>query len=195
MPSEALIHALKDALEALDAAQVPEDLREVAFARALDNLIGTPARTAGTDTSVAEGSAGGPSGEADGPVANIASRLNIDVSTASRVFDVDEDGVHLVVPRGRFETSKLAATRQVAQLVVAARRAAGLDQEWTSAEHVRRTADDKGVLDSPNFAKALADLDGQGMRIRGERQNREIKINDAGFEAAGKVAEQLVGEE
>lgn len=61
--------------------------------------------------------------------------------------------------------------------------------------HVRRTADDKGVLDSPNFAKALADLDGQGMRIRGERQNREIKINDAGFEAAGKVAEQLVGEE
>lgn len=195
MPSEALIHALKDALEALDAAQVPEDLREVAFARALDNLIGTPARTAGTDTSVAEGSAGGPSGEADGPVANIASRLNIDVSTASRVFDVDEDGVHLVVPRGRFETSKLAATRQVAQLVVAARRAAGLDQEWTSAEHVRRTADDKGVLDSTNFAKALADLDGQGMRIRGERQNREIKINDAGFEAAGKVAEQLVGEE
>ena len=62
-------------------------------------------------------------------------------------------------------------------------------------EEVRRVADTKGVFDSPNFARHVVALDGNGMRIRGERAGREIKVNDAGFEAAGELAMRLLVEE
>ena len=40
MAQSALIQVLKDAVEAIDEAKVPEPLREAAFVRAVDHLLG-----------------------------------------------------------------------------------------------------------------------------------------------------------
>lgn len=200
MTSHELTQAMKDALAIIEGAGVPEDLREVAFVRALDQLLGTSpvlTRTPGGDAEtsgaeIREDQRLEPPGD---PLTKIAHKLGIDANVASRVFDIEENDVYLISARGRFPRAKLSATQQVATLVAAARQAAEFDVGWTPASAVRTIADQKGVLDSSNFGQAIAGLSDQGMRLRGSGRTREIKVLDTGFEAAGALARELAGGE
>jgi hypothetical protein len=202
MSTDTLTQAFKDALAAMEAAQVPDDLRETAFVRALDHLLGgaTVAPPAGyveaRDESpvgrVADGGTAAVGG--DDAIGRIARRLHVDRAVAGRVFDVDDEGVHLLVPRSRFDAAAKTATQEVATLIVASRQAAGIDEEWTTVSEIKRHAEQKGVLDPGNFSRAIQPLDGNGMRIRGNPRSREIKMNDAGFEAAGQLVLRVAAE-
>lgn len=199
MAGDRLADALKEALAAVEEAGIPDELREVAFAAALEHLL--PRGAAGLHTEQQQQPDGAPPPapaeraqvRGDDPIAKIARRLQIDATEAGRVFDVDEEGVHVIVQRARLADSRLGATQQIAQLVAAARQAAGLDEGWTSVDTVRKAVEQKGVLDAPNFARALNALDGQGLRLRGQRGNRELKMHDTGFEAAGELVRDLAG--
>jgi hypothetical protein len=198
MSQARLVEALKNAVAVVDDAKVPNDLREAAFVRALDELLGRISPIARPSSEQVDRASEAPTSVAvddDGGVGRIAKRLHIGTELAARIFDVDEDGLHLLSPRSAFDTKRLTATQQVATLVVAGRQAAISDEGWTEAADVRAVADKKGVLDPANFAKAINALDGQGMRIRGNPRNREIKMNDHGFELAGQLAARLVNED
>jgi len=190
--ASSLVDALREAVRAVDEADVPADLRPAAFdiaARAL--LAGQPQ----TPTRTPErplGEAPGRSAESSSTSA-ISRRFRVDDELVTRVFDVDEDGVHVLLSRSRFDSTKRGATQEVARLVVAARQALGLE-EWTPVDIVRAACDERGVLDPTNFGKALGGL-GEGFRLRGPTRKREIKVNNVGYEAAGEIVKRITSED
>ena len=179
---EELVDLLRKAADAVDQADVPPDLRGIAYSRALDRL--------GVDA------ANGRNGARNGVVATcpqielIAHKLGVDAERVARVVDVDDDGLHLTVPRSALPPVKLEAMQEIARLVSAARQAAGLDGEYTPLARIRDACDKRGVLDR-NFSSAMQRLDGDGMRFRGPSRGREVKVNAAGYEAAGAIVRRL----
>jgi hypothetical protein len=199
---ESLTVRLRAAVQAVEAAGVPDDLREIAFARALDATLG-PATPYVAPAVASAHPADGPSPTsqphapttADRPLATLARKLGIEEATAARVYDLDDDGLHLVAGPARFDSRVTAAMEQIARLVVAGRQAAGLDEEWTSADQIRVACEDRGRYSDSNFATYVKRLDGDGFRIRGNGRNREFKANAIGFEHTGELVAQLAGQE
>jgi hypothetical protein len=190
-PPEQLVSTLRGAVAAVEAAGVPEDLRPAAFSKAFEHIAGgAPSAQAGR-----EALGGADAGDVDrgDAVGRIATKLGLDAEVVSRVFDVDDEGVHLTVPRSALDDSKRTAMREVARLISAARQAAGLDEEYTPLATIREACDDRGVLNSPNFAAAMQALDGDGMRFRGPSASREVKVNAAGYEKAADIVRRIAG--
>jgi hypothetical protein len=127
----------------------------------------------------------------------IATKLGVELHEVRDVFDVDEDGVHVLPVPGRFADTKKAATVEVGTLIIAGRQAIGADETgWTSQDIVRGAADAKGVLDEGNFSKAITALESRGIRLRkSSGRGREAKMNDRGFAAAGELVRRLAPQE
>jgi hypothetical protein len=194
-PSALLVDALNASLAAVDAAAIPPELRPIAFSKSFDFLTGANAVTpAGTSSPLDDGDGGGGGGadSTSDPVAKIAGKLGVGAELVSRVYDVDEEGVHLMVGRSALDDRKRFAMQEVARLIIAGRQALGLE-EFTSSKTIRDACEDRGVLDSGNFAVALAGLDGKGVRLRGSGAGREGKMNAAGYEAAADDVKRLAG--
>lgn len=197
-PPKTLPNVLSEVLAALDAADVPEDLREIAFAKAFDHAAGasrapsTPGAPSSVDSQSGGGSGTTPT-DRDTAIARIAGKLAVTAEQAAEVFDVDQDGVHLTVPHAAFDSRKRTAMQQVMRVVAAARQAIELE-EFTTTKVLRAACEDRGVLDSGNFASALAAIDGDGVRVKGAGTSREIKLNAKGYSVAGEIVKQLAGE-
>jgi hypothetical protein len=192
--SKALPEVLKEVLAALDAANVPDDLRAVAFAKAFDHTAGVSgaAWTPGPPSSEDSGGGGEKPANSGTAIARIADKLAVTEEQAAHVFDIDEDGVHLTVPHAAFDSKKRTAMQQVMRAVAAARQAIDLE-EFTATKVLRAACEDRGVLDSGNFASALAGIDGDGVRVKGSGPSREIKLNAKGYAMAGEIVKQLSG--
>jgi hypothetical protein len=191
-----LVAAYRSALSSIDAAAVPTELREVAFVEGLRFLLpgGSPTRTGGgvsdgAGSSTGGGTPGGSVTPADrGGLAAIAKRLHVDGRQVERVYDVDDDGVHLTMQRAALDAKKSQAMVEVTYLIVAARQALRLE-EWTGISAIRAACDSRGVLDSSNFARAVHDL--EGIRFRGDGAKRAAKMNQAGFEKAAAIVARI----
>ena len=127
------------------------------------------------------------------PLGKIAAKFHVDVQTVERFFEVDDDGVHLLIPTRSLSSKKQQATQEVAYLVAAGRQAIGLE-EFTGWKTIRDTCENRGVPDSSNFGLAMGKLDGDGLRIKGKGGCRELKINAAGYEKAGEIITRMAGE-
>ncbi len=181
------VEALKAALAVLDEADVPEDLREVAFNRLLDQYLGAPRpQGGGGDTRIPVPPISTNQGSAIG---KIATKLDIDQAVIEQVFDEDEDGVHLNISRFRLDNQKKTAAQEVARLVAAGRQASE-QEEWTSLAVIGEVADSLDVKDS-NFSKHMTAMKGDGLRIRGTGGQREAKVNAVGFEAASSIVRRV----
>jgi hypothetical protein len=189
-PQEHLVSALQDAVAAVDAAGVPEDLRPAAFSKAFDRISGDPPPVRDR---AAHGATTPDSDRVDDAIGRIAHKLRLESEVVGRVFDVDTDGVHLTVPRSALPSTRQDAMQEVARLIPAARQAAGIDDEYTALAAVRDACDNRGVLDAHNFARAMQPLDGDGMRFRGPSRSREVKVNAAGYETAADIVRRLAG--
>ncbi len=124
-------------------------------------------------------------------MAKLAAKLGVETTTAERVFDIDEDGLHLIVAPSKLGPTTKEAILQIARLVVAGRQAAGLDAEWTASAVVRAVCEDRGKADPSNFSAHIKTLDGNGFRIKGSGAQREFKANATGFEQAGALLTEL----
>ncbi len=187
-----LTDILRNVMASLDEANVPDDLRQVAFAKAFDLIAGVPVALPGSPPPalLVNPPAGG-SGDGRGDaIGGIATRLGITPLQAGQVFDVDGEGVHLTVSPSAFNAKKRFAMQEVIRVMSAARQALELE-EFTPTSELRRVCEDRGVLDSGNFSSALSGLDGDGLRLRGSGAAREVKLNARGFEKAGEVAKRL----
>jgi hypothetical protein len=186
---EMIANVLRSAHQAVEAAEVPEDLRIPAFETAAALLqpssqvpVGAPNPSLGVL----------PAG--DSPAASkAAQKLRVEKSLLSRVLDFDEDGVHVIVQRSKLARTKAEAIQQVATLVVAGRQATGIDPDgWTQQSHVRDATEALGVDDPKNFATHLKRVN--GIRSRGSGKTGELKMNAVGFEAAADLIRQLAAE-
>jgi len=160
--SDRLVVALREAVQAIDAAKVPAKLQEIAFAKSLDHLLGTPSQPSQPREQGAQRE-DQPDTSSDGALGRIAAKLGVTGAVAERVFEVDGGEVHLLVSRKVLGKSGLAAMREVAYLIAASRQAAGLEDE-TASNTIRQACERFGVLDPNNFGKAIKEVDGEGLR-------------------------------
>ena len=183
-----VVQAVKSALSALDEGGVPKELREVAFKRLLDEYLGgQPAGSRNDRTTAPDGDHNG--GGDGSELERIATKLGVDQAQIEQVFDADEHGIHLNVSRSRLDSKTKGAAQEVARLVAAGRQAGG-QEEWTPLEAIGDAADDPDVKDS-NFSKHMTAMGGDGLRVRGSGRQREIKLNNVGFEAAAAIVRRV----
>jgi hypothetical protein len=179
------IERLKAAVAAVQEAGVPTELRPAAFEAVLSWGVDPPQASTGggeADTSVG--------GVVPNGLEGIAAKLELKPTHTAQVFDVDDEGVHLTIKRARLSGTKKVAQQEVTYLIVAGRQAAGIE-EWTSTKDVIEVIHDRGVHDT-NVSKAIAALDGDGLRFRGAKSQREIKMNAMGFSKAADIVRRLV---
>lgn len=181
---EPIVQRITMALKAVEEAQVPSDLRAIAFAHALENS-GDPSKPA-----PAPARPNSPEDEA-GLLDSISRRVGADQHVVSRLFEERDGEVHLTVGKAQLPNgeSKAASMRDVALLVAAGRQAAGLE-EFTPTSLIRRECDELGVLDSSNFSVEVARL---GLRTRGGPKSKEVHANRHQMEAAGEMMTRIVG--
>jgi hypothetical protein len=193
--SNRLVVALREAAEAIAAAKVPAKLHEIAFAKSLDHLLGTPPQASQSAQSADLGRS--PKHPQDsnqgGALGKIAAKLKIGSVIAERVFAVDGDEVHLGVARKALADSRKAATQEIAYLIAAGRQASGLE-EITAASVIRDVCEQVGVLDGNNYGAAIRELQGHGFLIKGSGNSRELKINQVGYEKASEIVTRITSE-
>jgi hypothetical protein len=187
-----VVEKLEMAVAAVEAAKVPQDLREVAFKAALGAVgivsIEKERSPIPEPSSSRSGDAGQGSADHRGPVAAIASKLKRDFNTVEQVFDIDDEGVHLLAGRGNLNEVQATAQQEVALLVLAGWQGAG-KEEWTKISRVRDAANDLGVMDGA-FASRIEKMRGP-VRMKGDARNRELKLNSPGFEAAADLIDRI----
>jgi len=122
-------------------------------------------------------------------VGKIAAKLELDPDMVGRVYDVDEDGVHLTVKRDSLSETKKFAQQEITYLLVGGRQAVGLE-DWTPTKTVLDATHDRGVHDT-NVSKAVSALDGDGFRFRGSSGKREMKINAVGYTKASEIVKRI----
>jgi hypothetical protein len=193
---EILIKVLED----LDAAEVPEDLREVAFTIGINTLLGAtpqapaPQQPAGSSSRPDEVTfpAQGTAPTADSPGAQLSARLGVPYEDVIEVFNFGDKGPELVIGSGRLPSQVAAATKEIAVLIAAARQGIGLE-EWTAFGDIRDVCATYGRLDSANFASTMKELESYfGFRSPSPRK-REVKLNRPGWERASELVMRLVG--
>jgi hypothetical protein len=189
------------ALADVDALGVSGDDRTIileALLRArLDGFAPAAAPVQATQIPDGGGGAGGHGDRLqvqDGDVlGKIAAGLKIDRDAVELVYALQDGEPNVVVSAKKIASNKSLGTRQLGQLVAAARQIAGLD-EWTGAGTIRPVAFDYGRLDPSNFAASLQQMDDVAL-IRGKGQQREVKITKPGLESTGDLVKSLIGGE
>jgi hypothetical protein len=169
-------------------ADGPDDLGVAAFMAAwggvsLDNWASFPDTAWPYSAPQGEGSSGGASAN------QLSNALKIPDEAVAQVFDIDDEGVHLVIQRSKLDDTKKKAQQEVAYLILAARRII-LREEWTSIKVIADLAHEMGVHDS-NFSKGISAIGGDGVRIRGDKARRELKINQVGIEKAATIITRI----
>jgi len=192
---DALIEVLAD----IEAAKVPDDLRETAFAMGLDLKLGLvkarPTLPAGatvmeTQPPSADGQPKLLASGTGGAAAALASRLGVSVEDIGEVFDFDGSDPDLIVGTGKLSSGAAAATKEIAVLIAAARQATG--EEWTPFAEIRAVADQYGKLDSANFASTMKELEDYFSFRSPSPRKREVKLNRPGWERASALVATLV---
>ena len=120
--------------------------------------------------------------------AAIARYLHIQPDEVEDLFDVSELEPLLRMSSKNLSTSKSAATREIALLVLAGRTAMALD---TGTHHIRDAAERHHRLDPANFIKTLEAMETVGLRGAPESPNRLVRLKVVGIEAARKLAAKL----
>lgn len=182
---------LKEAAEAVAAADLPKELQHVAFGKVVDLLAGT--NKVGLASKKPEpGPTSGrlkPSSDPDDPLQLMADKLKVEVDVIGEIFEAEDGNVKLTIAPSKLEASKSSGTKQIAVLLAAARQAAGIE-EWTETKTIREVANDYGKVDSPNFAASIGEL-GDYFSFSGTGKSRSLKMRKAGFEHAADMIKSL----
>lgn len=195
----AVADILAEAIAAVNAADVPPELKEAAFSKAVDVIMARhTAETSGQmETGESNHAAPAPPPRAAAITAGdlvglIATRLRMDRETVAEVFDVADGKIDVIVPPRKLAPGKAPATKQLATLVAAARQGADIE-EWTEADEIRRFVEDFKRYDSANFASTLKEMD-DIFRIRQTGRKISVKLGRPGWNRAAELVATLAGE-
>jgi hypothetical protein len=187
---------LREAAAAVDAAGVPDDLRPVAFGKAVDLITGITLSTRHDegdpakrqDRSSTKGKARAPSGS---PLDKIAGKFDIGLDVVDEAFEAEDGTPKLTLPRAKLAKSAKSATQQIALLVSAARQAAEIET-WTDADTIRDAVEGYGKLNTANFAAYVSELE-DDFSFSGKGKSRRVKVRRDGFASAGALTKKLLG--
>jgi hypothetical protein len=189
---------LRTALQAVDHAGTPKELRGEALRGIIPLLAGTdsaaprPRLPAEEDRGATGGAqaASGSSGSA--MLDKVAAGLEIDPRRIHYLF-VEEDGVPVLkIKASSLPASKSAAAVDIAHLVMAARQLSGVD-DYTEGDVLREAAKRYGRFDSANFGSSMKSLD-HLVSTQGKGAATKRKLTIPGIEAAGELAAKYLGD-
>ena len=181
---------LAGAVKAVTDAKVPDDLKSVAFERAVDLLAGRlpPAATPSIAAAVVTPD---PVASVAARLDRVAARLGLPHDVVEAVYAEGRDGLHVNVKPDRLSRSKSAGARELAMLVAAMHQAES--DEPTSADEIRRVVEDYNRYDQPNFASSLVALKGPFL-VSGPSRARTFKLTRPGWAEAAKLVSRLAEE-
>lgn len=191
MSPEQVNEVLAKALSAIEEADIPDDLREAAFKRAVDLLTaGVPSTPSGATAPPPPAAQVEHEGDAsEDPLAKIAEGLGVRLAAVRSVYRVRNGDLELEIAPRALSESRAQATREIAYLLITARQLAGFDDEETSTETIRAAAQDFGKYDSPNFSRHLSPLRNElRSTSTGFRSNRAVQ--ETAKELIHKMAEE-----
>lgn len=194
---EAVTDILVEAIAAVNAADVPTELKEVAFSKAVDLIMARRTAEASPRMETADaGSVALPMPAraaralpADDTIGRIAARLRMDRDTVAQVFDETDGKIDIIVAPRKLASGKAPATKQLATLVAAARQAADVE-EWTDADEIRRFVEDFKRYDSANFASTLKEMD-DIFRVKQNGRKISVKLGRSGWDRAAELVATL----
>jgi hypothetical protein len=183
---------LRRAIETVDDAGVPDDLRPAAFSAVVSLLTGQVPINGKPEAAKVGGTLLGAPGD-DDPLTRIATALSVDIETVKSIYHDTGSDLDLVVSNSKLPTQKAVATREIALLVTAGRQLGGYDDEYTSLEHIRRQCEEHKRLDGPNFTKALVQF--EPLTLKGKGRSRAARLSRPGREQARELILRLSGAE
>lgn len=193
MDPGAVKDVLSKARQLLDDASLPDDLRAVAFGKAVE-LLSMGVGAAGKDTFSGGGSVGGgpltDSTSGLSPMDRLLARLRLSRDVVEAVYTENGDELELTVAPDKLARSKSAGAREIALLVAAAGQS--VSDEPTTADQIRRVVEDYNRYDSPNFASALFSMKGMFL-VAGSSRARTFKLTKPGWAAASALVSRLGG--
>lgn len=196
MPAdERVTQILSAAHESVTAANIPADLRTIAFEKAVEILSGQAKQSAPISSKAdeipkvqkVEGAAAAKTLE------KIAEKLNVTLETVEYVYDTSSDVIKLNIPTGKLPNGKSAGAQMITLLLVAGRHAGGWDTDWTPISEVKTACEQYGRFDTDHFAKHLKALDND-FSFNGSRATLKVKPRRSGLEKATAELKRLGGE-
>lgn len=198
---------LKKAWEAVEAADLPDTIHEVAFREAMRVMapqlsapttgtgqrVGKPSRTGMTGTGGSSG--GGPNGEVgigateEEMLDKVAGQTGVDRTRLEEIVHLDGDVLKVSIPGIKLGRNNADKTRTVAQILTIVR-GFGLDETGTSVELVRAEATRLKCYDPANFSAHLGKLN--GFIITGAGTSRRIRAKAVGIQAFPALVDSLL---
>jgi hypothetical protein len=187
-PRDVLVEALKD----VEDANVPDDLREIAFSKVFDLRAGNPAVGSAAASTTGSTINGSPA-IGDDPLATIAARYSIDAGTVAEVYAIHDGKLELIVPLSKLSKATATGTKEIALLIAGGRQAGGIE-EWTSWDEVRDACVEFKKYDSGNFAKTMHEMHDVFNQRRQSDRKYLVKLAKPGWERLGDAIRRLGGE-
>jgi hypothetical protein len=185
-----LVDSIKMAHNAVIEAELSPALQGIAFGEVLRHVLARPDMSDIKDLGEATSTVlpGGANG-----LYLLASRVATSPSALADLFDISEGSASLHVAIGRIASTKSKATKEIALLVTAARLGSGVDETWTSVDHIREALQQYRKYDTNNFSAYLK-ATGNAFNFRGKGPAAEIRLTQAGWEMATNLIQSLLGE-
>jgi hypothetical protein len=200
-----LSEMLKRAWAAVEDAELPDKIHEVAFREAMRVIAPLPVAPVLPAQRAAKPGGGGVAGDSGGGGSNgddgvsvtedeildkVADGTGVDRHKLAEVVHLDGDVVKVSIPGIKLGKNNAEKTRVVAQILTVVR-GFGLDEAETPVDAVRAEAIRLRCYDSPNFAAHLGKL--KGYVITGSGTNRRLRVKPAGIEAFPVLVDSLLG--
>ena len=188
-PRDVLVAVLSDVAE----ADVPEDLRRIAFDKLWDAHTGSSPAVSSASRSGATSPVHGATAPADtGDKLNaIAARANLDRDVVAEVFDERGGELELIIGAGKLSSSVSSGAKEIALLVAGSRQAAAIE-EWTALDSIRDVCQEFKKLDS-NFARTIQSMT-SSFNVRKESERKLMfRVSRPGWEEFGKLVARLAG--
>lgn len=188
---------LQKAIDAVNGANIPSELREVAFSRAIDLIVGVePAASTGSqgsnDSAAGGGEAGGKPTGSD-RLTKIADAIGVSRERIEMIYDEHEDDLQIVADPGQLGTTMKERSKSIGLLLAAGRQLGGWDEGTTPDSVVRSEIDRLGVYDGGNYSKYMKDMSAW-FNVNGSGRSATFKLKFQGREYLKNFAKGLVGE-
>ncbi len=195
--------ALKQAWDSVLAANLPENVRVVAFTEAIRLHAGTAAvapLTAVRRPPKPVGASGQTTvtvGDDDVTITEdemyqkVVEQTGVDLALLERVVHLDDDGPRISIAGLKLGRSNSERARAVAKVITIVR-GFGLDENETPLEVIRDECERLKVYDIANFSTHMKALD--GFVINGTGSGRRLRPKGPGIAGFASLVEKIVGD-
>jgi hypothetical protein len=188
------VDVVKQAVEVIEKAKVPGDLRALAFGKVLDMLASTTSDQPSPGRDEDRANSGHDRVNSDF-ISTIAAKMDIPSTLGDRIFGEHKGELIFSGDVSALGGTKSEKVHTLAVLFLAGRRWAGLDAGGTTSDEVLRAEVDRhGLLDVSNYGKHISSLK-PFVTITGSGKKATYKIKFDGLEKAKQVGRALAGVE